>query len=376
MKFLSVVGVFLTSLTLASAAPSKPATGLHQWSKRQTSTVSKPDGRLFNINGTTQYFADQDVDTVMSEIAATELKVVRVWAFGSVNTIPQAGTIYFQILNSTGSYLNTGADGLARLDAVVASAETHGIQLVLPFTNNWSDLGGIPSYNAAFGDNGTSWYTSPPSQTAYRAYIEAIVNRYKNSSAIFAWELCNEPRCQGCDTSVITNWAANTSSYVKSLDSAHMVTLGDEGWFAPADGVGDGSYAYGGDVGVDFTANLKIETLDYGTFHLYPDSWGYNYTWGSTWIEEHDQIGSQIGKPVVLEEYGSPFPHNHTGTEAPWQTTVVNATQVAYDSFWQFATINLTSGSQYDVNSIWYNDTEYTVLARQHAADMLAKKVS
>jgi len=23
-----------------------------------------------------------------------------------------------------------------------------------------------------------------------------------------------------------------------------MVTLGDEGWFAPADGIGDGSYAY------------------------------------------------------------------------------------------------------------------------------------
>lgn len=155
-----------------------------------------------------------------------------------------------------------------------------------------------------------------------------------------------------------------------------MVTLGDEGWFGPADGVGDGSYAYGGDVGVDFTANLNILTLDYGTFHLYPDSWGYNYTWGSTWIEEHDSVGAAVGKPVVLEEYGTPFPHNHTGTELPWQMTVVNSTQVAYDSFWQFATVNLTGGSQYDVNSIWYNDTEYATLARQHASDMLAKSVS
>lgn len=25
-----------------------------------------------------------------------------------------------------------------------------------------------------------------------------------------------------------------------------MVTLGDEGWFAPPDDIGDGSYAYGG----------------------------------------------------------------------------------------------------------------------------------
>ena len=42
-----------------------------------------------------------------------------------------------------------------------------------------------------------------------------------------------------------------------------MVTLGDEGWFAPADGIGDGSYAYGGAEGVDFVKNLGIETLDY-----------------------------------------------------------------------------------------------------------------
>ncbi len=47
-------------------------------------------------------------------------------------------------------------------------------------------------------------------------------------------------------------------------------------------------------------------------------SWGYNYTWGSTWIEQHDAIGAKAGKPVILEEYGTPFPNNHTPTEGPW----------------------------------------------------------
>lgn len=51
-----------------------------------------------------------------------------------------------------------------------------------------------------------------------------------------------------------------------------MVTLGDEGWFAPPDDIGDGSYAYSGAEGVDFVLNLGIKTLDYGTLHLYPDS--------------------------------------------------------------------------------------------------------
>lgn len=60
-----------------------------------------------------------------------------------------------------------------------------------------------------------------------------------------------------------------------------MVTLGDEGWLYPENGYGDESYAYSGAEGVDFVANLKIPTLDYGTFHLYPNSWGYDYTWGS-----------------------------------------------------------------------------------------------
>jgi mannan endo-1,4-beta-mannosidase len=97
----------------------------------------------------------------------------------------------------------------------------------------------------------------------YKDYIKLLVNRYKCSSAIFAWELGNEPRCHGCPTSVIYNWATEISQYIKSLDSKHMVTLGDEGWFAPADNIGDGSYAYSGAEGVDFSLNLGIETLDY-----------------------------------------------------------------------------------------------------------------
>lgn len=48
---------------------------------------------------------------------------------------------------------------------------------------------------------------------------------------------------------MIYNWATEVSQYIKSLDPRHMVALGDEGWFAPADGIGDGSYAYSGDQG-------------------------------------------------------------------------------------------------------------------------------
>lgn len=154
-----------------------------------------------------------------------------------------------------------------------------------------------------------------------------------------------------------------------------MVTLGDEGWFASEDNIGDGSYAYGGGEGVDFTLNLGIPTLDYGVFHLYPDSWGYNYSWGNTWILEHDAAGAAVGKPVILEEYGVPFPHNHTGIEVPWQTTVLLNTSLAADQIWQFGTPDLSVAPESiaDVNTIYYNDTEFGTLGSGHAADMLAK---
>jgi len=313
----------------------------------------------------------------------TGYKILRVWAFGNVNEVPDLAEtdlthqVYFQVLNSSGAYINWAANGIPRLDYVVSSAEKHGIKLVLPFVNNWDDYGGINTYSAAFGSNATSFYTDPTTQAAYKSYIKTVITRYADSPAIFAWELCNEPRCQGCDTSVITKWAAETSAYVKSLDPGHMITLGDEGWLAPDDGLGDGSYAYAGGIGIDFAANLKIKTLDYGVFHLYPDSWGYNYTWGSTWIKQHDALGKAAGKPVILEEYGAPFPHNHTGVEGPWQATVLKS-GLAADQIWQFATPYLTVPVEdiIDVNSIFYNDTEYATLAKEHAAQMLAKAAS
>ena len=277
-------------------------------------------------------------------------------------------------LADDGLMYTDGLSGIPRLDYVVSTAEAKGVKLVLPLLNNWGDLGGKPAYTTAFGGNSTSFYTDTVSQNAYKNWVNLIVNRYKSSAAIFAWELCNEPRCSGCSTAVITNWASEISAYIKSLDSQHMVALGDEGWFTPP--TGDGSYAYSGYEGVDFVKNLAIPTLDYGTFHLYPDSWGYNDSWGSEWIMQHNAAGKAAGKPVVFEEYGSTDTNNHSTIMEPWQQTTLANTSVAYDSFWQFATTLSNDLDPYDDYAIYYNTTagsDYEVLAYQHAAAMLAK---
>lgn len=163
----------------------------------------------------------------MQHLYDSGLRILRVWGFNDVNTIPSSGTVWFQHLTNGTATINTGADGLERLDYVVSSAEAHGIKLIINFVNNWSDYGGIAAYVSAFGGSATSWYTNTAAQAAYQTYIKTVVSRYSSSSAIFSWELANEPRCNGCDTSVLYNWIKTTSAYIKSLDSKHMVCIGD-----------------------------------------------------------------------------------------------------------------------------------------------------
>jgi len=122
-------------------------------SQASFASVDDVHPRLFNYNGTgAKFFAgtnvwwashilsDSDLDIVFSEIKNTQLQVVRIWGFGSVNTDPGPGTVFFQLLNSTGSYINYAANGLPRLDAVVSYAEKVGIKIVLNFVNN---VGGV-----------------------------------------------------------------------------------------------------------------------------------------------------------------------------------------------------------------------------------------
>lgn len=217
---------------------------------------------IFTRNGHEGYFSgtnswwlsyltsDNDVDQAMAQIAASQLPVTRVWAFGNANNATEQA-VYFQLLDPTTQQItiNYGANGIARLDAVVHAAEKYGTQLVLPLLNNWDSLGGINIYCNYFGCNGTTFWTNAGAREAYMNYASFIVKRYQASQAIFSWELCNEPRCQGCEPSVITNWAKDMSAYIKSLDPTRRVSLGDEGWLC---GGGDDSYAYSCTSGIDF----------------------------------------------------------------------------------------------------------------------------
>jgi mannan endo-1,4-beta-mannosidase len=264
--------IFTLGLGLLSAVQALPSA--------RAAASATVDGTRFSIDGKTGYFAgtnsywigfltnNKDVDTTLDHIASSGLKILRVWGFNDVNAKPAAGTVWFQLLSSSGSQINTGADGLQRLDYVIQAAEARGVKLIINFVNYWDDYGGMNAYVKALGGTKEQWFTNEQAQAQYKKYIAAVVGRYAKSDAVFAWELANEPRCKGCSTDVIFKWATDISAYIRSLDASHMITLGDEGFGLP----GDTTYPYQTSEGVDFVKNLAIKDLDFGTFHMYPDS--------------------------------------------------------------------------------------------------------
>ncbi|MEI9948600.1 MAG: cellulase family glycosylhydrolase [Pseudomonadota bacterium] len=149
----------------------------------------------------------------------------------------------------------------------------------------------------------------PRVRQAYKAWlwhlsmrVNGLTNRvYRDDPTIFAWELANEPRgTTGTPSRVLTQWASEMSSYLKSIDQNHLVAVGDEGFL---DGESE-HWTYHANNGVDHRALTALPSIDYGTFHMYPDTWGTGFGWSERWIDDHLSVARRLGKPTVLEEYG------------------------------------------------------------------------
>ncbi|KAL4734835.1 glycoside hydrolase superfamily [Aspergillus similis] len=372
----------LASLALAAALPqaSTPAsTPSTTPSPTPSPSASGPfattSGVQFVIDGEAGYFAgsnaywigflknNSDVDLVFDHMASSGLRILRVWGFNDVKIVPTDGSVYFQLHQDGKSTINTGEDGLQRLDYVVQSAEERGIKLIINFVNYWDDYGGMNAYMQAYGGaDKTEWFENEDIQTAYQAYVKAVVERYIDSPAVFAWELANEPRCSGCETSVLHNWIEKTSAYIKGLDAKHLVCVGDEGF--GLDTGSDGSYPFQYTEGSDFAAALTIDTIDFGTFHLYPDSWGTTNDWGNLWITSHAAACAAAGKPCLFEEYG--VTSNHCAIEKQWQNTALNATGIAADLYWQYGDTLSSGASPNDGNTLYYGSEEFECLVTDY----------
>lgn len=150
-------------------------------------------------------------------------------AFNDVTEVPPDNATYFQLFQNGSATINTGPNGLQRLDTVINVAGSLGLKVLLTTTNNWSlqnatnttfltnetstplpirfphgylssDYGGMDLYakqikgEAAKHDD---FYSDATIKTAFKAYLDVLVNRYKDDATVFGWELANDPRCNG-----------------------------------------------------------------------------------------------------------------------------------------------------------------------------------
>ncbi|MEJ2544242.1 MAG: cellulase family glycosylhydrolase [Calditrichaceae bacterium] len=178
----------------------------------------------------------------------------------------------------------------------------------------------IPPYDwHHFMNFSSQFYNSVEMNTAFKTYIEKIVNRintingkiYKADPAIMAWQLANEPRPGSGEEGkqffeAFSKWINETSKYIKSLDANHLVSTGNEGLAGCLESE------------EVFKEIHQYESVDYMTFHL----WILNWRWffphqadstypiaekkAAQYIRDHIQYANEVGKPIVIEEFGIP----------------------------------------------------------------------
>jgi mannan endo-1,4-beta-mannosidase len=254
----------------------------------------------------------------LDRLQAMGITVVRVMA-ASEGPDGQPYRMSPALMQSPGQYNETVFRGL---DSLLDALATRGMRAVMVLNNYWQWSGGMGQY-VSWSDNssipypvgGTSFqtfdnylarfYDCSTCQQNYQNHIQTVIARintvngliYRDDPTIFSWELANEPR------RYLSSWVDTTASYIKSLDSNHMVTTGSEGT--------SGITAH------LFELSHQSTSIDYGTCHIWAENYGqYNsddssatnldsaVSYALNYLSQHERSLRAIGKPLVLEEFG------------------------------------------------------------------------
>lgn len=222
---------------------------------------------------------------------------------------------------------------LEGLDFLLTEMGKRNMLAILFLNNAWEWSGGFAQYvNWSTGKSipypetdGHSWgefmkfsgtfHQCDDCKELFRKHIKFMLSRtnqitgikYSEDPAIMTWELANEPRAFSNENKLpFQNWVNETSAYIKSLDSNHLVTIGSEGKAGCED-----------DIDL-FEKIHSSKSVDYMTVHIWPFNWGWlnpedmQGTMSKAientgkYIDEHLVIAHKLNKPLVFEEFGLP----------------------------------------------------------------------
>ena len=265
-------------------------------------------------------FASPIIEEVFAKALALGVSVVRTWGFNDApekawDSAIQIGPLQYDEI------------ALRGLDLVLARASARGIQLILPLGNYWNDYGGARQYVAWAGlpgpiEGDPRFFTERAVIDHYKQHLRGLLNRintmdglrYGDHPAVLAWELLNEPRNRGLDGQgdALRVWIDEIGAQLKSLSPGKLIGTGAEGFESSYAGYDETFWRHAGPSlfqGTDhFRKNLESSYVDFGSIHYFPETWNIAFHQvalaGARWIYEHANQARQLGKPLVLGEFG------------------------------------------------------------------------
>lgn len=277
------------------------------------------DGKPFRVAGVNNHYltfgSPGEVTRVLDDATAMGANVVRtflqpvigsldgkvptIWNSKSTSDSSNLGTkgIYMMSWDPITNQMvpNDGPDGLQKADYLIAEASKRGLRLIIAFVDFWAYTGGAQQMNAWYGssDKYTFFAQDPRTRQDYKNWVRHVLSRintvtgvrYADDPTIFAWELANEPDIH--PEPLLMDWLTEMSAYVKTLAPKHLVTTGH----------GNMNHRL---------SDMNIPSVDFGTWHGYPSYVEMSHADFDNRIREYCAIGKNLGKPVILEEFGVP----------------------------------------------------------------------
>lgn len=176
--------------------------------------------------------------------------------------------------------------GWTRFDRTLAAAAANGQKVVVTLTNHWGDCEDGTSKSESWYQTGyktNAWFGF----ASFRAYVQAIVTRYKNDPTILMWQMVNE--AEASHTS-LKAFAIDIGGLIKSIDANHLVSLGT---------IGSGQ---NGASGADYKALHAITQVDICEYHDYSAGAMPGDQWNG--LSVRLQQCAELNKPLFVGETG------------------------------------------------------------------------
>jgi endoglucanase len=239
--------------------------------------------------------------------------------------------------------INSDLEGLTSLqvmDKIIAGVEERGIKIILD--NHRSTPGGGP-------ESGGLWYTDEYPESKWISDWKLLALRYKNSTAVIAVDLRNEPYagCWGCGNPS-KDWrmaAEKAGNAVLSVNPNLLIVV---------EGVSEykGQYTWWGGnlmgardypVRLDVPNRLVYSTHEYAE-SIYPQPWfralNYPKNLPAVWNKYWGYLVKENIAPVLIGEFGTRY---DTEKDKKWLAEFQKYIQIN-DLSWTFWSLNPNSG--------------------------------